>query len=65
MNVDNLDRIIFFQMLTQLRNVHIHTAGVEVIVVNPDGLQGKVTLQNFIGVRTKRTPMKVCSVTLP
>ena len=25
MNIDNLNRIIFFQVLTQFRNIHVHT----------------------------------------
>ena len=50
-NIDNLDRIIFFQVLTQLRNIHIHTTGIEVVIINPDSLQSKVTLQNFISLR--------------
>lgn len=54
-NIDNLDRIIFFQVLTQLRNIHIHTTGIEVVIINPDSLQSKVTLQNFISVRTKQS----------
>ena len=47
-NIDNLDRIIFFQMFTQFRNIHVHTAGIEIVIINPDSLQSKVTLQDFI-----------------
>ena len=42
-------------MLTQLRNIHIHTTGIEVVIINPDSLQSKVTLQNFISVCTKQS----------
>ena len=41
-------------MLAQLGDVHIHAAGIEIIVVNPDGLQGKVTLQYLVGMRTQQ-----------
>jgi hypothetical protein len=31
-------------MFTQFRNIHIHTAGIEIVIINPDSLQSKVTL---------------------
>ena len=40
-------------MLAQLSDIHVHTAGIEVVVVNPDGLQSEVTLENLVDVSTK------------
>ena len=54
-NIDNLNLRIVLQMLTQFGDIHIHRAGIEVVVVNPDGLQGEVALQNLIGVRAKQS----------
>ncbi len=53
-NVDNLNRIIFFQVLTQLSDIHVHATCIEIIVINPNSLQRKVTLQNFVGMSTKQ-----------
>ncbi len=44
-NIDNLDRIIFFQVLTQFRDIHVHTTCIEIVIVNPDCFQSEVTLQ--------------------
>ena len=41
-------------MLAQLGDVHVHRTGVEVVVVNPDGLQGEVALQNLVGVAAEQ-----------
>ena len=32
-NVDNLDRIIFFQMFTQLSDIHVHASCIEIIII--------------------------------
>ena len=37
-------------MLTQLGDIHIHRAGIEVVIVYPDGLEGKVALQYLVGM---------------
>ena len=37
-NIDNLDRVIFFQMFTQFSDVYIHTASIEIVIINPDSL---------------------------
>ena len=55
MNVDNLNLRVVFQVLTQLGDIHIHRTSVEVVVVNPDGLQGEVALQNLIGMRAEQS----------
>ena len=54
MNVDDFNRIIFFQVLTQLCDIYIHTTCIEIVVINPNSLQRKVTLQNFVGMCTKQ-----------
>ena len=48
MDIDDFDLIIVLQMLTQLGDIHIHRAGVEIVIVDPNGLQGKVALQDLI-----------------
>ena len=55
MDVDDFDAWIILQVLAQLGDINIHRTRIEVVVVNPDGLQGEVTLQNLIGVRTKQS----------
>lgn len=55
MDVDNLNLWIIFQVLAQLGDIYIHRASIEVVVVYPDCLQGKVTLQNLIGMRTEQS----------
>ena len=47
-DVDDLYRGVVFQQLAQLGDVDIHAAGVEVIVVYPDGLQRIVALQYVV-----------------
>ncbi len=54
MNVDNLNLWVILQMLAQLGDIHIHRTSIEVVVVYPDCLQGKVTLQNLIGMRAEQ-----------
>lgn len=49
-NVDNLYLVIVTQMLAQLGDVHVHAAGVEIIVVYPNGFQGIVTLKYLVGM---------------
>jgi len=54
-DVDNLDLRIVLQVLAQLGDIDIHRTSIEVVVINPDGLQSKVTLQDFVGVRTEQS----------
>lgn len=49
-DIDNLYLGIVFQMLAQLCDIDIHRAGVEVVIVYPDSLQGEVTLEDLVGV---------------
>ena len=41
-------------MLAQFCDVDIHRTGIEIIVINPDGLQGEVTLQDLVGVAAEQ-----------
>jgi len=49
-NVDNLNVWIILQVLAQLGDIDIHRTGVEVVVINPDGLECEVTLQYLVGM---------------
>ena len=50
MDVDNLNLRVVLQVLTQLSDVNIHRTCIEIVVINPDGLQGEIALQNLIGM---------------
>src|SRR5690554_7686421 len=41
---------LVFEVFTQFGNVNVHASGIEVVVVHPNGFQGKITLQYFVGV---------------
>ena len=41
-------------MLTKLGDVNIHGACVEIVVINPDGLQGEVSLENLVGMAAEK-----------
>ena len=53
MNVDDFHVLICLEMLAQFGDVDVHRAGIEIVVVNPYGLQRVVALQNLVGMRTK------------
>ncbi len=53
-DIDDLYLVVFLQMLAQLGDIHVHRAGVEIVVINPDGFQGKVALQDLIGVTAEQ-----------
>ena len=53
-DVDDFNLVVVLQVLAQLRDIHVHRTGVEVVVVYPDGLQGKVALEDFVGVRAEQ-----------
>ena len=53
-DVDDLDRVIILEMLTKLGDIYIHATSVEVVVINPDGFEGKVTLENLILMSTEK-----------
>ena len=58
-DVDNLYLVIILQMLAQLGDIHVHRPCIEVVVVNPDGLQGIVALQYLIGMSTQQSQQLV------
>ena len=49
-DVDDLDRGIVFEVLAELGDVYVHRACVEVVVVDPDGLEGEVALEYLVDV---------------
>ena len=38
------DRFIFFQVLTKLCDIYIHTTCIEIVIINPNRLQSQFTL---------------------
>ena len=52
-HVVDFDFGVVLQQLAKLRDIHVHAAGVEVVVVHPDGLQGKVALQHVVDVNAE------------
>ena len=53
-DIDDFYLFVVLQVLAQLGDIDIHGAGIEVVVVNPDGLQGEVTLQDLVGMRAEQ-----------
>ena len=53
-NIDNLNLVVILQVLAQLRDVDVHRARIEVVVINPDCAQRIVALENLIGVRAQQ-----------
>ena len=53
-DIDDFNRIVFLQMLAELGDIHIHAARIEVVVINPDSLERKVTLQNLVGMSAEQ-----------
>ena len=49
-DVDDLDGGVGLEVLAQLGDVDVHGAGVEIVVVDPDGLEGVVALENLVAV---------------
>ena len=54
MNIDDLNRRVGLEMFTELGDVHIHRTGVEVVVINPYGLESIVALQNLVNMRAEQ-----------
>lgn len=48
--VYNLDRRVVFEVLAQLRDVDVHAACIKVVVIDPDGLESHVALEDAVGV---------------
>ena len=53
MDVDDLDRGIVLEVLAELGDVYVHRAGVEVVVVDPDGLEGVVAFEDLVDMRAQ------------
>ena len=51
-DIDDFNRRIVLQVLAQFGDVDIHRTGVKVIVVDPDGLESIVALEDFIDMGT-------------
>ena len=54
-DVDDFNRWVVFEVLTQFGDVHVHRASVEVVVVDPDGLERIVAFKNGIDMSAKQT----------
>ena len=55
MDIDDFNLWIVLEVLAQLGDVDIHRTGIEIVVVDPDGLQSKVALQNLVGMRAEQS----------
>ena len=53
MDVDDFYLVVVLEVLAQLGDIDVHGACVEVVVVDPDGLQCKVALEYLVGVAAK------------
>ena len=53
-DIDDFNLVIILEVLTKLGDVNIHGACVEIVVINPDGLQGEVTLENLVGMASEK-----------
>ena len=54
-DVDDLNLVVVLQVLAQLGDVNVHRACIEVVVINPDGLQRKVALQDLVGMSAEKS----------
>ena len=49
-DIDDFNLVVVLKVLAQLGDVDVHGAGVEIVVVNPDSLEGEVALKNLVGM---------------
>ncbi len=54
MDIDDFNRRLIFQVFTQFGNVNIHASCIKIIVINPNGFQSEVPLQNIVGIVTQQ-----------
>ena len=54
MDIDDFYLVVVLQMFTQLRDIHIHRTGIEIVVIYPDGLQGEIALQDVVGMTAEK-----------
>ena len=50
MDIDNFDGGVVLKVFAQLGDIYVHRAGVEVVIVNPDGLERVVAFENLVDV---------------
>ena len=50
MDVDNLNCRVVFEVLAKFGDINVHTTSIEVVVVDPNSFQSKITLKNLINV---------------
>jgi len=55
MDVDDLYIRITSEVLAELRDVHVHRASVEVVVIDPNLLESEIALKDFVHVSAKQT----------
>ena len=53
--VDNLDGGVILEVLAELGDIHVHRTGVEVIVVDPDGLEREIAFEYLVDVGAEQT----------
>ena len=49
-DIDDFHLFVHAQVLTQLGDVHVHGASVEVVVVYPDLFEGENALEDFVNL---------------
>ena len=54
MDVDDFNGRVVFEVLAKLGDVDVHRTGIEVVVVNPNCFECKVTFKNFVDVSAKK-----------
>lgn len=47
-DIDDFHLVVILQVLAQLGDVNVHGTRVEIVVINPNGAQGIITLQYFV-----------------
>jgi hypothetical protein len=50
MDIKDLDRWILLKVLSKFGNINIHTSGIKIVVINPDGFKGKISFQDLVFV---------------
>lgn len=53
-DIDDFDRRVILEVLAELGDVHVHRAGVEIVIVNPYGLEREVAFEYFVDVCTQQ-----------
>jgi hypothetical protein len=53
-NVEDFDFAVLAKVFAQLGDVDVHAPGIEIVVVDPDRLEGEVTFQHLILVPAEK-----------